>query len=209
MIPGKAEDSEPRLAGLILAAGESSRMGSDKALLDYGGSTFLETLINLFLRRVFPVVVVLGHNAAKIQAALAPRPGLIVAVNSNYKAGQLSSLQTGIRALPRGCEGALFTLVDHPAVADATIAAMIRRFAGSNLPLVVPCHQGRRGHPVLLSRLLLDEIAALPVSGSAKEVIRAHLDIGAVLDVDDPGILRDIDTPEDYRDLKASGSPGC
>jgi CTP:molybdopterin cytidylyltransferase MocA len=62
---------------------------------------------------------------------------------------------------------------------------------------------------VLLSRLLLDEIAALPVSGSAKEVIRAHLDTGAVLDVDDPGILRDIDTPEDYRDLKASGSPGC
>lgn len=192
-----------KLAGLILAAGESSRMGADKALLDYHGSTFLEGLVRLFLRHVSPVVVVLGHHAEEIGASLPARLGLEIAVNTNYKAGQLSSLQTGIVALPAGATGALLTLVDHPAVEDSTIAAMIERFFASEVPLVVPRYLGRRGHPVLLSRALLDEIAGLPPTASAKQVIHAHLDAAFQLDVDDSGVLRDIDTPADYESLKA------
>ena len=188
---------QAKLAGLILAAGESSRMGADKALLDYHGSTFLEGLVSLLLQHVSPVVVVLGHHAEKIQTALPARPGLEIAVNTNYKAGQLSSLQTGIRALPLDTGGALLTLVDHPAVEDSTIVAMIGRFSGSDAPLVVPRYRGRRGHPVLLSHALLDAIAALPPTASAKQVIHAHLDAALQLDVDDPGVLRDIDTPGD------------
>ena len=195
-----------KLAGLILAAGESSRMGADKALLDYHGSTFLEGLVRLFLRHVSPVVVVLGHHAEEIRASLPARPGLEIAVNTSYQAGQLSSLQTGIAALPAGASGALLTLVDHPAVEDSTIAAIIGAFSASEAPVVVPRYRGRRGHPVLLSRALLDEIAVLPPTASAKQVIHAHLDAALQLEVDDPGVLRDIDTPADYQDLRAAAA---
>ena len=195
-----------KLAGLILAAGESSRMGADKALLDYHGSTFLEGLVSLFLRHVSPVVVVLGHHAEEIGNSLPARLGLEIAVNTNYKAGQLSSLQAGIKALAPDVTGALLTLVDHPAVEDSTIATMIEVFFASDVPIVVPRYRGRRGHPVLLSRALLVEIAALPPTASAKQVIHAHLDAALQLDVDDPGVLRDIDTPADFQDLRAAAA---
>lgn len=200
-LPVTSERDRPRPAGIILAAGESSRMGTDKALLDYGGSTFLERLIRLFLPRVSPVVVVLGHNAEKIHATLAPRPGLAIAINPRYRTGQLSSLQTGLRALPDEAPGALVTLVDHPAVAAATIDAMLERFASAPPPLLIPRFQGRRGHPVLFARALLDEILALPPEASAKQVVHLHLEEALYLEVTDPGVLRDVDTPADYQGL--------
>ena len=185
---------EVKPGGIILAAGESSRMGADKALLDYHGSTFLEHLIGLFLPRVSPVVVVLGHHAEKIRAAVPP--GVTCVVNTQYQQGQLSSLQAGIRAVPGD---ALVTLVDHPTVAPATIDAILGHASAS---LVIPRYHGRRGHPVLFSRSLLDEILALPVSASAKQVVRAHEHAALYLDVDDPGVLHDIDTPADYQALR-------
>ena len=190
-----------KVAGIILAAGESSRMGRDKALLEYRGATFLEHLLGLFLPRVTPVVVVLGHHADRIAATIAPRVGLQVAINANYQAGQLSSLQTGIRALPPDAPAALVTLVDHPAVAAATIDAMLERFGSTAAALVVPRCQGRRGHPVLFSRRLLGEILALPSSATAKQVVHAYQEEAVYLDVDDPGAVRDIDTPAEYQSL--------
>jgi len=188
-------------AGIILAAGESSRMGADKALLAYQGSTFLSRLIELFLPRVSPVVVVLGHHAEQIRAGLAPRAGLEVVVNPDYRQGQLSSLQTGLRALPPECGAALVTLVDHPAVSESTLRMMIERYRSGSPPLIIPRYQGRRGHPVLFARPLLDEILALPVEASAKQVVHAHQHEAVSLDVDDPGVLRDVDTPADYAAL--------
>lgn len=192
-------------AGIILAAGESTRMGSDKALLPFGASNFLEHLIGLFLPRVEPLVVVLGHHAGEIRAAIRPRPGLQIVINNAYRAGQLSSLQAAIRALPADAPAALLTLVDHPAVTAETLEAMLERFAAAAPALLIPRYQGRRGHPVLLARALLNEILALPVSASAKQVVRAHLGEAAFLDVNDPGVVRDVDTPEDYRSLAKGG----
>ena len=186
-------------AGVILAAGESSRMGTDKALLPYDDTTFVEHLLGFFLARVSPVVVVLGYNAARIAAAVAPRPGLQVVVNQDYALGQLSSLQTGLRALPADAPAVLVTLVDHPAVRESTLDAILAR---ASAPLAVPRHQGRRGHPVLFSRRLIEELLALPPTASAKQVVHAHRDETILVEVDDPGILRDIDTPEDYRELE-------
>jgi molybdenum cofactor cytidylyltransferase len=183
-------------AGLILAAGESSRMGRDKALLSYAGTTFLEHLIGLFLSRVTPVVVVIGHHADAIRAAIPPLPNLQIVVNPNYQSGQLSSLQTGLRTIT--ADDVLLTLVDHPAVAPATLQALLDH---QDAPLVIPRYQNRRGHPILLSRPLIDEILALPPEATAKQVIHAHLTEAVLLDVDDPGILRDVDTPADYRSL--------
>jgi molybdenum cofactor cytidylyltransferase len=194
---------------MILAAGESSRMGRDKALLDYRGSTFLNHLISLFLPRLSPVVVVLGHNAPAIRAAIAAEPAaesadLRVVVNDRYKLGMLSSLQAGIRALPPGAPGALFTLVDHPAVQESTLDQLVEAFARGGAPLVIPRYQAKRGHPVAASRAILEEILALPAETSAKDVIHAHRSETRFLDVDDPGVVTDVDSPPEYEDLKAS-----
>jgi len=196
-------------AGMILAAGESSRMGRDKALLDYRGSTFLNHLISLFLSRLIPVVVVLGHNAPAIRAAIAAGSAtesadLRVVINDRYKLGMLSSLQAGIRALPPGAPGALFTLVDHPAVQGSTLDQLIEAFARGDAPLVIPRYQAKRGHPVAASRAILEEILALPAEASAKDVIHAHRSETRFLDVDDPGVITDVDSPPDYEDLQAS-----
>jgi molybdenum cofactor cytidylyltransferase len=194
---------------MILAAGESSRMGRDKALLDYRGSTFLNHLISLFLSRLSPVVVVLGHNAQAIRAAMAAGPAtepadLRLVVNDRYKLGMLSSLQAGIRALPPGAPGALFTLVDHPAVQGSTLDQLVEEFAGGDAPLVIPRYQAKRGHPVAASRAILEEILALPAEASAKDVIHAHRSETRFLDVDDPGVIIDVDSPPEYEDLQAS-----
>ncbi len=183
-------------AGVILAAGESSRMGRDKALLPYANTTFLEHLIQLFLSHVSPVVVVLGHHADLIRAALPSLPGLEIVVNPNYPAGQLSSLQTGLRTVT--ADSVLLTLVDHPAVAGSTLDRLL---AHPHAPLVIPRYRNRRGHPILLAGGLIGEILALPPEATAKQVIHSHLSEAILLDLDDPGILRDIDTPEDYRTL--------
>ncbi len=183
-------------AGLILAAGESSRMGRDKALLPYAGTTFVGHLVRLFLSQVSPVVVVVGHHADTIRAAIPPLPSLQVVLNPHYQAGQLSSLQTGLRGLT--AEHVLLTLVDHPAVAPTTLEALLAHPAA---PLVVPRYQNRRGHPILLSRPLIDEILALPTEATAKQVIHGHLAEAVLVDLDDPGILCDVDTPADYRSL--------
>jgi molybdenum cofactor cytidylyltransferase len=184
------------IAGLILAAGESRRMGSPKALLSYGGETFLDTLIGLFSTRCSPVIVVLGAGAAAIRAAVA-RPATFV-VNANYARGMTTSLQCGLQAVPPDAEGVLFTLVDHPSVMPATVDALL----APPRPLVrVPRYGAERGHPIWFSRDLIPEFLAIPEGGAANAVVRGHAAETEFLDLDDPGITADIDDPEAYRNL--------
>lgn len=188
-------------AGIILAAGLSSRMGRDKAALPYRGSTFLNHLIGLLAPRTDPLVVVLGHHAEAIRRTIQPTPGLTVAVNAGFEQGMLSSLQTGIRALPAGTEAALFTLVDLPAVSAETVDRLIEAFAGGSQLLAIPRCAGRRGHPVIARQEILAEIAALSATKSPKTVIHAHRPETLFVDVDDDGIFCDVDVPQDYDTL--------
>jgi CTP:molybdopterin cytidylyltransferase MocA len=188
-------------AGIILAAGLSSRMGRDKATLPYRGSTFLNRLIGLLAPRVEPLVVVLGHNAELIRPTIRPDSRVACAVNPNFEQGMLSSLQIGIRALPAGIEAALFTLVDLPAVAEDTVDRLLAAFESGAQPLTIPRCAGRRGHPVFARNAILDEIAALPTNASAKTVIHAHRSETLFVEVNDDGIFRDVDVPEDYAAL--------
>ena len=118
-------------------------MGFPKALLRYRDETFLDTLIGHLRRALRPVIVVLGAHADRIREAPSGRPRFVI--NPDYQRGQTTSMQCGLRAVPAGAEGVLFTLVDHPAVAPATLTRCWPGLA----PLVrVPRYQGQRGHPI-------------------------------------------------------------
>jgi len=173
-------------------------MGSPKALLSYREESFLDRLVGLFGSRCAPVIVVLGAASDEIRAR-AIRPAQFV-VNAEYRRGQTSSMQCGLRAVPAEAEGVLFTLVDHPAVAASTIDALVG--PRDARPLVrVPRYRGRRGHPVWFSRELIGEFLALGDDGAARDVMAAHAGETEYLDIDDAGIVADIDDPASYRGL--------
>jgi len=180
-------------------------MGSPKALLQFQGETFLDRLIGLFSPRCSPVIAVLGAQSETVRAGLRRAGRAVVVENPDFRLGQLTSMQCGLRAVPADAEGVLFTLVDHPAVAPATIDALLASSAPA--PLRIPRFDGRRGHPIWISRSLIPEFLALPAGSSAREVVTHHADGIAYLDVDDPGILADVDDPAAYASLLAGSGP--
>ena len=175
-------------------------MGTPKALLRYRDESFLDTLIGLFQARCAPVIVVLGAAAREVRAATTRAAAFVE--NERWEGGQTSSMQCGLRAVPADADGVLLTLVDHPAVKMETIDALLDvDMAGRRPPLRVPVYQGRNGHPIWFSRGLIREFLALEESGAARDVVRAHAAETEYLDVEDPGVLADIDDPAAYRAL--------
>lgn len=190
------------IAGLILAAGESSRMGTDKALLAYRGRTFVETLCaTLREAGLERIAVVLGHHAEEIRRAVNLEAAQVV-TNPDYRHGQTSSLQAGLRALTSAdLEGIVLCLVDHPSISVEVIRTLLKNFQQTGAPLVVPTFGGRRGHPVLIGRPLFKELLDLGPESGANTVIRKHQEAAQFVEVEDSGILLDIDDPETYRRL--------
>ena len=184
-------------AGLILAAGESSRMGSPKALLDFRGETFLDRLIQRLHGHCSPVIVVLGHQPEVIRAGVRSPGNAIFVLNPNYEFGQFSSLQCGLRAIPKWADGVIFTPVDHPNFESATVTRLLE----SHAPIAIPQYIGRHGHPVLAARHLIPEFLALGPTDQARTVIHRHKSEIEYIDVADAGVLDDIDDPESYRRL--------
>jgi molybdenum cofactor cytidylyltransferase len=196
--------SPPAIAGLILAAGESSRMGADKALLTYRGRTFLEAIVaTLHQAGIERVIVVLGHHAEEIRQRV-NLAAVEVIVNPDYRLGQTSSLEAGLTALAESEPGGVvLCLVDHPGVARDTIQQLIQNFKSARKPVVIPQFHGKHGHPVLLGRELFDKLRALDPREGADRVIRQYRDRTQFVEVPDPGILLDVDDPETYRRLTA------
>jgi molybdenum cofactor cytidylyltransferase len=186
------------VAGLILAAGESKRMGSPKALLEFRGETFLDRLIAVFSGFCSPLVVVVGCDAARIRSRVKHREGVIFAENADFELGQLSSMQCGLRLVPPSAGGVLFTLVDHPNVRPSTIEALLE---SPPAHLAIPRFQGRRGHPIYFSRDLAGEFLDLPPDSQAKLVVNRHGGKTRWVDCDDAGILDDVDDPAAYHRL--------
>jgi molybdenum cofactor cytidylyltransferase len=187
------------ISGIVLAAGESRRMGSPKALLRYQGHTFLGHICTTFLTAgVDELIVVLGAHAEELRRAVPTHPALRVVDNPRYFQGQLSSLMMGIGALSPESEAAVVNLVDHPCVTAETIRALIDSFRTAPLPILIATYQGRRGHPVLFSHEVYGELLAAPLDRGAKAVVRKDPARVREVHLDDPGILADIDTPADY-----------
>jgi molybdenum cofactor cytidylyltransferase len=192
------------IVAVILSAGESSRMGRPKALLPVDGVRFIEKIVTaLRSTRVGEIIAVLGHNAEEMREKINDLPVKIV-VNPEYKQGQLSSLITAIRSIQSGensqsVDGILVHLVDHPYINAKLVDLMIDRFEQTKKLIVVPRHQGRRGHPVIFSRALFPELLAAPVDQGAKTVVHAHRDQTLEIDTNDAGVTIDIDTPDEYQ----------
>lgn len=186
-------------AAIILAAGESRRMGRSKAYLPFRGGTFLSVLADTFSAFCHPVVAVFGFESDQmVQKAPAT---VQTTINADYQLGMLTSLQTGLRALSaRGeFDRVLFTLVDHPAVQGSTIARLLTSAA----PLVIPRWNGKRGHPVLINAAIARQFLAEPPSAMVRDTIDRNASLIEYVDVDDPGIRDDIDDPELYQALLA------
>ena len=176
-------------------------MGKPKALLPVEGQSFIERIVAAFRKaQVEKIMVVLGRHVEEIRPKIAQLQVQIV-VNEDYKNGQLSSLQTAIRALEGedDVEALLVHLVDHPFLDPGLVDQMVRRFRESKKLIVLPRYQDRRGHPVLFSSKLFPELLAASLEVGAKEVVRAHLSDTLEIETAEEGVMIDIDTPEEYR----------
>jgi molybdenum cofactor cytidylyltransferase len=185
-------------AAIILAAGESRRMGRPKAFLPFRGGTFLSNIAATLGQRCSPVIAVFGFDAARsIQMA---RPlGLRAVENPDYPLGMLTSLQAGLRAVPNEADAVFFTLVDHPAIALSTVDALMR----SEAMIAIPRFANRRGHPVLIRRAIFEEFLAEPAASKVRDVIDRHGAEIEYIEVGDPGISDDVDDPALYEKLLA------
>ena len=191
---------DKRVSGVILAAGRSQRMGRPKALLPIFGTTFLEHIVHqIRASRLVDLKIVLGHRPESILDRL-PDLRAATVINSRYREGQLSSLQTGIRALdPETCDGLMLFLVDHPLVDATLIDALLDCFSQGGHPIVIPSFQRRRGHPVLFARELFPELLAASPDEGAVAVVRRHRQQIYHLEWESDQILVDVDTPEAYQ----------
>jgi molybdenum cofactor cytidylyltransferase len=190
------------LPGVVLAAGASSRMGRPKLLLPVqpGGTLLGRLLGTLANAGVWPLVVVVRRMLAIESAWLDPRaPRVTVVVNPDPARGQLSSMLCGLDAITDPPEVVLQAQVDVPLIRVETVRALVDAWQASRAPLVRPIFQGCTGHPVIFGAGLLEVLRAADLHGGAKPVVRRFAPAGVEVPVDDPMILEDIDTPEDYR----------
>jgi CTP:molybdopterin cytidylyltransferase MocA len=199
-------------SGVILAAGESSRMGRDKALLPWPpqsagtstGNTFLSAAIGLFSPYVDVILVVTGKNVNELSPIVYAR-GASLLVNPDPSRGQFSSLQTGLReVLNRGRDAAMVTLVDRPPVRFETVGILQEEFGQAlkrGMWAVVPEYQGKHGHPILVGREMIEAFLRAPATASAREIEHAHQDKIAYVTVNDPFTTMNVDTPDQYAAL--------
>jgi molybdenum cofactor cytidylyltransferase len=184
---------------VVLAAGESRRMGMPKPLLRFSNTTFLERIIVVLREsQVDRTTVVLGAEADTIRASV-DLSAVEVVVNEDYRKGQLSSLIKGLRSLPDETEAMLLCLVDHPFITTEVVDRLVIAFRQARRPIVLPVFDGRRGHPALFAKSLFDELASAPMDRGARYVISSNEDKVLEVNVADRGVLVSIDTPEDYR----------
>jgi molybdenum cofactor cytidylyltransferase len=188
------------LAAAILAAGESRRMGSPKALLTYQGKTFADHLAEVTRHpRIGLLRVVLGAGADAIRTKLHIDPMAIV-VNADWQTGQLSSIQAAVRSLSEGAtEGLMLCPVDHPIISAELIAQLIAAFDASGKMIAVPVYRGRRGHPVIFRANLYAELLSASPEVGARQVVSAHGDNIVEVPTGEEGVTLNLDTPETYR----------
>ena len=199
------------LAAIILAAGDSTRMGTPKALLpDPDGRPFVARVVRTFAgASVRHVIIVTGSQHAAIVDVIVADGSPVTPVfvtNSQPSLGQLGSLRIGLAAATKlDVDGVMVTPVDIPMVRPSTVRELIRVWEGTRAPIVRPAVGERHGHPVLFARVVFDALRFAPLTLGARTVVHAWGDRLVNVPVDDPGCLFDIDTPADYDTIVGKG----
>jgi molybdenum cofactor cytidylyltransferase len=196
---------------IVLAAGESRRMGRPKLLLPYGDRTIIEAVVaNVVSSRADRVVVVLGGCGQEIEDKIS---GFAVkkVTNRRYKEGMLTSVQRGLSALPSSARAALFVLADQPDVSFSLIDVVIEAYRREEKGIVLPVYRKKRGHPLLIDLKYRREIEALSPDIGLRGLLREHPDDILEVRVSSPAVLKDIDDPDDYgralRTIRGRGRP--
>jgi molybdenum cofactor cytidylyltransferase len=184
--------------GIVLAAGESKRMNSQKLLLPFDGKPMIEIVIeNIAVSSVDKIMVVTGSHKEEIIGATF-HLSVTHCYNDNYKQGMLSSVKCGIRALPKDCEAVMIFLGDQPLIPVKVVNLVIGEYKSSGKGIVIPTCGKRRGHPLLIDRKYHKEIEQLDEQEGLRELAHKYADDVLEIETGEPGILRDIDTREEY-----------
>jgi molybdenum cofactor cytidylyltransferase len=192
---------------VILAAGDSARMGHPKALLPLGAETFLTRILaTLKELDLADARVILGTHEPQIRPLLLSCQVRIL-VNPNPERGQFSSMRLALENLDSGCRGCLIWPVDQPLISPGLVRDLIRLFWRISAPLVMPVYSGKTGHPALFGRVLIDELLAAPPDANPKLIIAKYKIEAAQLPCDEGGTVEDIDTPDDYLRLTGESLP--
>lgn len=208
VVLGEVRGAEPvyeiqrPIGAVVLAAGMSTRMGQHKLLLPWlEGRTIIEHIIHQLIKsRIDPIVVVTGHNARDVKQLLKPLD-LEIVHNKVYKTGEmLSSIKVGISAMPPHIAAAMVVLGDQPGIQPKTIYQLLSAFAVTRRDIVIPSYQMRRGHPMLIGRRYWPEIIKAEGATTLRDILQTHEDRIEYVTVDNDSVLRDVDTPQDYRD---------
>ena len=188
------------ISAIILAAGESKRMGQPKMLLPWGETTVLGHVISTFISAgIHDVTVVLGGARDQVEDIVL-RSGARSVFNSEYAGGEmLLSLQRGIEAQSRQTQAALIGLGDQPQVQKGTVRLICERFKKSRSKLIVPSFEMRRGHPWLVERSMWSELLEMSPQRSPRDFLNQHAKEIEYVQVETPSILADLDTMDDYR----------
>jgi molybdenum cofactor cytidylyltransferase len=186
------------LSAILLAAGESRRMGKLKQLMPLGQSTIIERAIdNLTASAVDEVIVVLGHKAEEIKEAISTR-SVKIAFNPSYGEGMSTSIIAGLKLVDPRAQAVMLALGDQPSVDSQTINRLIDEFHKSDKGIALPTYKGRRGHPVIFAASYKAELLKLKGDIGAREIIKHHPQDVLEVAVDSAGVISDIDTEEDY-----------
>ena len=188
-------------SAVLLAAGESRRMGEFKQLLPFGGKSFVACCVdNLLVSRVSEVIVVTGHREADVRSAVGARP-VTFAHNEEYREGMSSSIKRGVEALSPSARDLIVALVDQPQIGPAVVNQVIEAYEKDRPLIVVPTYNGRNGHPIAIDLSLKEEIKAMDPRQGLRQVVHAHKDSIAYTEAASEAVLVDCDLPEDYRRL--------
>ncbi|TRO61475.1 nucleotidyltransferase family protein [Candidatus Bathyarchaeota archaeon] len=193
-----------RISGILLAAGESKRMGKPKLILNLGKSNIINaTIDNLLKSEIYELIIVLGHEAQKIESSLSTQDKRIKFVtNKNYREGMSTSIKCGVLTTSKESEAFLIALGDQPLISPKVINRLIEKYQSSKVGIVTVMHKSLRGHPVLISKKYVKELLSLNGDIGARDLLKQHLDDTASIKIESSEEFFDIDRTQDYEELK-------